>query len=114
MDNGWSVKASDRAGGIMTLESTTGERLGRYKEINPLVGKYTAEKSTGFWTQYTGFRMAGASLTFIPGKDSCDTSVAVTYHGLEHRTQGVQWYVLKSNGWLEDKMLGEIEGKIPK
>lgn len=110
--DGWSVKNSDRAGGILTLESTRGEQVGGYRAINPLVGRYTTAKSTGFWTQYTGFRMAGATVILAPAATGCSATVSVTYHGREIRAgSGQQWWVLQSNGYLEDQLLSKIAEK---
>ncbi len=107
--NGWAVKSSDRLGGILTLEALTAEYTGGPKAINPLVGKYTVEKSTGFWTMYTGFRFASGQMIATPDGDGCAVLFTLTYHGYERRaTQGERWWVLQTNGYLEDKMLGEI------
>jgi len=113
--SGWGIKTSDRAGGILTLEWTRGETLGPYRKINPMVGQYTLDKSTGFWTQYTGFRMISAQTISAPQGDSCSYTITVVYHGREIRAgQGERWWILQSNGAFEDKMLSEIEGKLAK
>jgi hypothetical protein len=113
--NGWGIKTSDRAGGILTLEWTRGENLGPYRRINPMVGQYTVEKNTGFWTQYTGFRMVSAQAVAVSQGDGCSYTITAVYHGREIRVgQGQQWWILQSNGFLEDKMLREIEVKLVK
>jgi hypothetical protein len=112
---GWTVKTSDRAGGLLTLEWTRGEIVGRYRKINPLVGQHTIEKSTGFWTQYTGFRIVSAQAISAPQGAGCSYGITVVYHGREVRSgQGERWWILRSNGWLEDKLLGQIEAKLSK
>lgn len=105
--SGWSVKASDRAGGILTLESST-EQTGGYRYVNPFVGKYTTAKSTGFWTQYTGFRSPSATVILTPSAGACEVSIAIIYHGRESRGGRTEWWVLQSNGRQEDEMLSRI------
>jgi hypothetical protein len=117
--NGWGIRSSDRAGGVLTLEWTRGEMRGPFRKINPLVGQYTIEKSTGFWTQYEGFRMASAQAIAVPQGDTCSYTVTVTYHGMVeidhlHEPSEQQWRILQTNGSFEDKMLSEIEAKLLK
>lgn len=111
--NGWSVKTSDRIGGVLSLDWTRGETIGPYRRINPLVGQYTVEKSTGFWTQYTGFRPMSAQVVVAPEGSSCFCTVTAVYHGREIRSgQGERWWILRSNGFFEDKLLAEIQAKL--
>lgn len=109
---GWAVKTSDRAGGILALEWTRGQITGNSSVINPLVGQHTTEKSTGFWTLYTGFRIAGAQMTAFPEGSGCQVSFSVSYHGYEIRKGRSDWWILHSNGWFENKMLDEMEVKV--
>ena len=110
--SGWGVKASDRVGGVLSLEWTKGQQVGGFEAINRLVGKYTTAKSTGFWTQYRGFRHASAQVVAIPKGAQCAYALTVVHHGFERRQQGENWWVLESNGFLENETLGQIEAKL--
>jgi hypothetical protein len=112
--NGWGVRASDHAGGILTLEWTRGETAGSYKKINPLVDEYAIKNRTGFWTRdYYGFAIVSAQVIAIPKGDAYSYTITVVYRGLAVRTGGVRsWETLPSNGSFEDRMLSEIEGKL--
>lgn len=114
--NGWGVKASDRAGGILTFEWTLGETTGSYRKINPLVDRYAIKNRTGFWSrEYYGFAIVSAQAIAVPNGDVCSYTITVVYRGLEVRTGGVRsWVVLPSNGSFEEKMLREIKDKLPK
>ena len=111
--NGWGVKTSDRAGGIITMEYTLGEYHGAAKGINEMVRRYTVEKSTGFWTTYSGFRVVSGQFIAMPERAGCSVAFTLVYHGREIRVgQGDGWWILRSNGFFEDKMLGEIENAL--
>lgn len=113
--DGWGIRTSDRAGGILTLEWTRGEVTGSYRKINPMIEQYAVKKATSFWTrEYYGFRMVSAQAVAIPHGDSCLYTVTAIYQGLEaHIGGGRSWEVLPSNGFFEDKMLGEIQKNLP-
>jgi hypothetical protein len=63
--------------------------------------------------------MVSAQAISAPQGDGCSYTVTTVYHGREIRvrqgdSRDPSWWVLQSNGFLEDNMLGEIEGKLAK
>jgi hypothetical protein len=106
---GWEVKTSDKAGGLLALRWTKGYRYGNSRAVNPLVSQHTKAPVSGFKHQFTRFEIVSASVIATPAPSGCRYSVAVTYHGDEIT---LPTRALESNGWFEDKMLNEIETKL--
>lgn len=109
--SGWNVKTSDRTGGLLMLEWTKGYQAGFARAINPLVSQHTTAKVSGFSHQFTFFQIVSASAISAPDQSRCRYTLAIVYHGDEI---GKDRRVLESNGWLESKLLDEIEAKLPK
>lgn len=88
--------------------------FGGHKQINRLVCEYTKAKCTGFWTQYTGFRIASANALFGPEADGCQAEMNIVYHGYETRLAGANWWVPESNHSFEQRLLEEIAADLKK
>ncbi|MBM3775386.1 MAG: hypothetical protein FJW37_09520 [Acidobacteria bacterium] len=59
--------------------------------------------------------MVSAQTIAAPQGDGCSYTISAVCHGREIRSgQGEQWWILRSNGFFEDKMLAEIEAKVTK
>ena len=55
---------------------------------------------------------ASAQVIAIPSEGSCSYSLTAVHHGFEQRRQGAGWWILESNGFLENEMLSQIEAKL--
>lgn len=111
--NGWAIKTSDRAGGLLTFERTQIERMRSFKDF---IARYTTGKTTGFWTTWTGFRFGVSQAIVTESAGKCSYSLAMAYEGFGNQGAGAysptQWWSLISNGWFENKMLDDIAAKV--
>lgn len=113
MSEGWSVKASDRAGGILTLEKTKSETLRKFSDF---VTKYTTGKVKGFWVDWSDFRFAGGQAVMVPSGTGCSYTISIVFQGWGKTSAygRTAWWDLTTNGYMEDKLLTAIEQKLPK
>jgi hypothetical protein len=111
MAEGWGVKTSDRAGGILILEWTKGEWRGSSRFVNQQILQNTLEQATSFSHQWNTFRIISASVISAQEGTGCKYNISVVMQG-DEVTKG--WRVLQSNGFIENFLLGQIEGRLAK
>jgi hypothetical protein len=110
MAAGWSVKTSDRSGGILMLEWIKGEWYGT-RFANPQITQNTIEKASSFQHQWHTFRIVSASIISATEGTGCKYAVSVVMQG-DELTKG--WRVLQSNGFIEAGLLERIESRLAK
>jgi hypothetical protein len=109
--NGWSIRTSDRTGGLLTFDRT---RIETMRNFAAFAAKYTTARTTGFWTQWQDFRFNTSQAVAVPLDRKCSLSFTLVFDGFGKQAarENLQWWSLTSNGWFEDKMLSEIEAKM--
>lgn len=108
---GFGVRSSDRAGGILSLDWRKGAQISRFGNQNETV-RYLTDANTGFWSQYTAFRIDTAMVLFISSDEGCDVQVEVIFQGWKKRVFDVpRWYSLPSSHRMERDLLNALANR---
>lgn len=108
---GFGVRSSDRAGGVLSLDWRKGAQISRFGTQNDTV-RYLTDANTGFWSQYTAFRIDTAMVLFTPSDEGCDVQAEIAFQGWKKRLFDVpRWYALPSSHRLERDLLNALVNK---